>query len=64
MEENILLFMVDDIKIMIIFVFILVIIGRERTEITRWAVLTQLGRKHNVIWYGVKDKPHWSHTGK
>ena len=49
---------------MIIFVFILVIIGRERTEITRWAVLTQLGRKHNVIWYGVKDKPHWSHTGK
>ena len=64
MEENIVLFMVDDIKIMIIFVFILVIIGRERTEITRWAVLTQLGRKHNVIWYGVKDKPHWSHTGK
>lgn len=31
---------------------------------TSWAVLTQLGRKHNVIWYGVKDKPHWSHTGK
>ena len=56
--------MVDDIKIMIIFVFILVIIGREGIEITSWAVLTQLGRKHNVIWYGVKDKPHWLHTGK
>ncbi|MCY1163574.1 hypothetical protein D9M71_32140 [compost metagenome] len=41
-----------------------VIIDGERTEITSWAVLTQLGRKHNVIWYGVKDKPHWSHTGK
>lgn len=49
---------------MIIFVFILVIIGREGIEITSWAVLTQLDRKHNVIWYGVKDKPHWSHTGK
>ena len=56
--------MVDDIKIMIIFVFILVIIGREGIEITSWAVLTQLGRKHNVIWYGVKDKFHWSNTGK
>ena len=41
-----------------------VIIDGESTEITSWAVLTQLGRKHNVIWYGVKDKPHWSHTGK
>lgn len=41
-----------------------VVIDGESTEITSWAVLTQLGRKHNVIWYGVKDKPHWSHTGK
>ena len=56
--------MLDDIKIMIIFVFILVIIDGESTEITSWAVLTQLGRKHNVIWYGVKDKPHWLYTGK
>lgn len=36
---------------MIIFVFKLIIIDGERAEITSWAVLTQLGRKNNVIWY-------------
>lgn len=42
----------------------IVTIDNEITKITSWATLTQLGKKHNVIWYGNKDAPHWSHTGR
>lgn len=41
-----------------------VVIDGESTKITSWATLTQLGKKHGVIWYGSKDAPHWSHTGR
>lgn len=41
-----------------------VVIDGESTKITNWATLTQLGKKHGVIWYGSKDAPHWSHTGR
>lgn len=41
-----------------------VVIDGESTKITSWATLTQLGKKHGVIWYGSKDTPHWSHTGR
>ncbi|MBJ9702335.1 hypothetical protein [Acinetobacter calcoaceticus] len=41
-----------------------VVIDGESTKITSWATLTRLGKKHGVIWYGSKDAPHWSHTGR
>lgn len=41
-----------------------VTIDGESTKITSWSTLTQLGKKHSVIWYGSKDAPHWSHTGR
>lgn len=41
-----------------------VVIDGESTKITSWSTLTQLGKKHGVIWYGSKDAPHWSHTGR
>lgn len=34
------------------------------TKITSWSSLVALGKKHGVIWYGSKDAPHWSHTGR
>ncbi|KYQ78723.1 hypothetical protein AWW73_09075 [Acinetobacter lactucae] len=41
-----------------------VTIDGESIKITSWATLTQLGKKYGVIWYGSKDAPHWSETGR
>lgn len=41
-----------------------VTIDGDTTKINSWSTLTSLGKKHGVIWYGSKDAPHWSHTGR
>lgn len=41
-----------------------VTIDGDTTKINNWSTLTSLGKKHGVIWYGSKDAPHWSHTGR
>lgn len=33
-------------------------------KINNWSALTELGKKYGVIWFGSKDAPHWSHTGR
>ncbi len=41
-----------------------VTIDGESTKKNNWSALTELGKKHCVIWFGSKDAPHWSHTGR
>jgi len=41
-----------------------VTIDGDSTKINNWSTLTELGKKHGVIWFGSKDAPHWSHTGR